>query len=158
MNWLESPILLGWVALHCTYVLSLTINHLADKLQHTMELILFVCLPWDLAYAKDIFQCMMDQILDHCDGVTGIADDVIAHANYYEEHDRHLYKLMEMAHEGGFVVNGGKCAVKQPSLTFFGDVYDRDGTQPDPAKVSAVHDLPPPETPTHLHKFLSMVT
>ena len=39
----------------------------------------FVHLPWDLACAQDIFQQMMDQILECCKGVIGIADDVIIH-------------------------------------------------------------------------------
>ena len=37
----------------------------------------FVHLPWGLACAQDIFQGMMDQILEHCEGVIGIADDVV---------------------------------------------------------------------------------
>ena len=39
----------------------------------------FVCLPFGLACAQDIFQRMMDQILDRCEGVIGIADDIIIH-------------------------------------------------------------------------------
>ena len=35
----------------------------------------FVHLPWGLACTQDIFQQMMDQILECCEGVTGIADD-----------------------------------------------------------------------------------
>ena len=37
----------------------------------------FVHLPWGLA--MHIFQCMVDQILDCCDGVIGIADNVAIH-------------------------------------------------------------------------------
>ena len=41
----------------------------------------FVGLPWGLSCAQDIFQRMMDQILEHCKGVIGIADDVIIYGN-----------------------------------------------------------------------------
>ena len=37
----------------------------------------FVHLPWGLACAQGIFQWMMDQILECCKGVIGIADNVI---------------------------------------------------------------------------------
>ena len=39
----------------------------------------FVRLPFRLACAQDIFQRMMDQILDHCGGVIRIADYIILH-------------------------------------------------------------------------------
>ena len=37
----------------------------------------FVYLPWGLACAQDIFQLMMEQILACCNGMIGIADDVV---------------------------------------------------------------------------------
>ena len=52
------------------------------------------CLPWGLDCAQDIFQWMMDQILTHCDGVIGIADDVVVHGRDDKEHDKHLHKFM----------------------------------------------------------------
>ena len=117
-----------------------------------------VLLSWGLACAQDIFQYMMDQILDHWDCVIGIADDVVINVKDDKVHGRYLHRLMEVAHEHSLVFNGGKCVFKQPSMTFFGCVYDKDGAYPDPAKVSVVQNMPPSETPTQLKMFLSMVT
>ena len=50
------------------------------------------------------------------------------------------------------------CVIKQPSVTFFGCVYERDGTHPNHAKISTVYNMPPADTATGLQKFLSMVT
>ena len=47
----------------------------------------FVHLPFGLACAQDIFQRMMDQILDCCEGVIGIADDIIIHGKDDAEHN-----------------------------------------------------------------------
>ena len=47
---------------------------------------------------------------------------------------------------------------KQPSMTFLGCAYDKNGANPGTAKVSEVHNMPSPETSTQLQKFLSMVT
>ena len=58
MNWLEAPISLRWMVPHHTYVLSLIQVIPIDLFQHTMGLIP-VCSP----------PSMMDQILDHCEGV-----------------------------------------------------------------------------------------
>ena len=48
----------------------------------------FIRLPFGLACSQDIFQRMMDQILERCEGVIGIADDVVVHGKDDEEHDR----------------------------------------------------------------------
>ena len=118
----------------------------------------FVHLPWGLACAQDIFQWMMDQILEHCEGVIGISDNIVIHGRDDKEHDQCLHTLMQVAREHGLVFNGEKCAVKQPSIKFFGWIYDRDGAHPDPSKVAAIHNMPAPETPSQLQKFLGMVT
>ena len=54
-----------------------------------------ICLPpLGLACAQDIFQWMMDQILTCCNGVIGIADDVVVHGKDDKEHDKCLHKFM----------------------------------------------------------------
>ena len=100
----------------------------------------------------------MDQILECCKGVIGIADDVIIHGHDDKEHDGHLHTLMQVAREHELVFNGEKCALKQPSIKFFGWIYDKDSAHPDPSKVAAIHNMPAPETPSQLLKFLGMVT
>ena len=74
----------------------------------------FVCFPWGLAYAQDIFQWMMDQIFTHCDGVISIKDDVVVQGNDDKEHDKHLHKFMGVAHECGLVFNEDICASNRP--------------------------------------------
>ena len=118
----------------------------------------FVCLPFGLACSQDIFQQMMDQILECCEGVIGMADDVVVHGKDDAEHDRCLHNLMRVAREHGLVFNQEKCDVKATSVTSFGTVYDKDGAHPDPMKVEAIHKMPPPEGPQELQKFLGMTT
>ena len=75
----------------------------------------FVCLSWSLTCAQDIFQWMMDQIQECCEGAIGIADDVIIHRKDNEELNQNLQRFMCIAHEHGLVFNGEKCEVKQDS-------------------------------------------
>ena len=100
----------------------------------------------------------MDQILECCEGVIGIADDVIIHGTDDEDHDRNLHNFMHTACEHGLVFNGEKCEVKKDSVTFFGTVYDANGAHPDPKKVDAIHKVPPPHNKQQLQHFLGMVT
>ena len=118
----------------------------------------FVCLPFGLACSQDIFQRMMDQIIERCEGVIGIADDIVVYGKDDAEHNRLLHNLMRVAREHGLVFNRDKCEVKATSVTFFGTVYDKDGAHPDPKKVEAIHKMPPPEGPQELQKFLGMTT
>ena len=118
----------------------------------------FICLPWGLSCAQDIFQWMMDQILECCEGVIGITDDIIIHGRDDEDHDRNLHNFMHTACEHGLVFNGEKCEVKKDSVTFFGTVYDANGAHPDPKKVDAIHKMPPPDNKQQLQHFLGMVT
>ena len=118
----------------------------------------FVRLPFGLACSQDIFQQMMDQLLTRCEGVIGIADDIVVHGKDDAEHDRRLHKLMRVAREHGLVFNREKCDVKSSSVTFFGTVYDKNGAHLDPKKVEAIHSMPPPTEPQELQRFLGMTT
>ena len=80
------------------------------------------------------------------------------HGKDDEEHDRCLHKLREVAHAHSILFNGGNFAVKQAYVTFFAYVYHKDGANCDPTKASAVHNMPPPEKPTQLQRFLRIVT
>ena len=93
---------------------------------------------------------MMHQILEHCEGAIGIANDVVIYRKDDEEHDLNLHRFMCVAQQHGLIFNGEKCEVKKNSVTFFGTVYDADGGHPDPKKVDAVHQMPSPETPSQL--------
>ena len=98
----------------------------------------FVRLPWGLSCAQDIFQRMMDQILEHCEGVIGITDDVIIHGKDDEDHDRNLHNFMHVQPVNmDSSSTDEKCEVKKDSVTFFGTVYDANGAHPDPKKVDA---------------------
>ena len=101
---------------------------------------------------------MMDQILEQCKGVIGIADDVVIYGDDDGDHDRNLHNFMRRAQEHGLVFNGEKCEVKKDSVTFFGMVYDANGAHPDPKKVDAIHKMPPPDSKLQLQHFLGMVT
>ena len=118
----------------------------------------FVRLPFRLTCAQDIFQRMMDHILDRCEGVIGIADDIIIHGKDDAEHDRRLHKFMKVTREHGLVLNKKKCEVKSNSVKFFGCVYDKHRAHPDPSKVSAIKEMPAPQNKGELQSFLGMVT
>ena len=65
---------------------------------------------------------------------------------------------MKVAHEHRLIFNGEKCAMKCNSVKFFGCVYGKDHVHPDPSKVSAMKEMPTPQSPTKLQILPGMVT
>ena len=115
-------------------------------------------MPFGLNVRQDVFQHRMDQILEQCDGVIGIADDIIVFGDSEQSHDRNLHRLMTVAATTGFKFNSSKCTIKDPHVLFFGMIYDVNGVHPDPSKVKAIKAMPSPTDPIKLREFLGMVT
>ena len=118
----------------------------------------FQRLPFGLNTSQDIFQQRMDEILEDLDGCVGIADDICVFGSTEDEHDARLLKLMEAAKMHGLVFNSAKCAIKKQSISFFGNVYSKDGISPDPAKVKDIHEMPVPQDREDLQRFLGLLT
>ena len=115
-------------------------------------------LPFGLRVSQDIFQARMDEILEDLPGVVGITDDVCVHGKDEEEHDRNLKALMDRAKETGLVFSSDKCTIRQPEISFFGNIYSKDGIRPDPAKVHDIQNMPVPQDKEDLQRFLGMMT
>ena len=76
----------------------------------------------------------MDDILHGLPGIISIADDIVVYGSTPEQHDEHLRQLMLRAREQGLVFNPTKCVIKTDHVTFFGNIYSKDGIHPDPKK------------------------
>ena len=66
-----------------------------------------------------MYQSRIDQIVEQCPGVIGIADDMLVYGQTEEEHDRNLLNLMEVAKKSGLLFNSQKCGIKLPEIKFF---------------------------------------
>ena len=118
----------------------------------------YLRLPFGLVMSQDVFQLRMDQFLESCPGAIGIADDIVVFGATEAEHDKNLHHLMKAANQYGLMFNSSKCAIKTPQIKFFGMIYDKHGVHPDPAKVTAIKQINPPQDKTGLQEFLGMVT
>ncbi|KAL6477056.1 hypothetical protein MHYP_G00155550 [Metynnis hypsauchen] len=73
------------------------------------------------------------------------------------EHDERLQRVLERLESAGLKLNAEKCVLRQRKLHFLGQVIDADGVRPDPAKVSAINNLSPPENVQELKRVLGLV-
>jgi hypothetical protein len=118
----------------------------------------FTRLPFGLNISQDIFQQRMDEILEGLSGCASITDDICVFGKDEEEHDKNLLALMEAAKRHGLVFNSEKCAIKEKSISFFGNIYSEDGIAPDPTKVKDIHQMPTPQNKEELQRFLGLMT
>ncbi|XP_047484153.1 uncharacterized protein K02A2.6-like [Penaeus chinensis] len=118
----------------------------------------YLRMPFGLVMSQDVFQQKMDQILENCPGTIGIADDVVVFGKTEEEHDINLHNFFKIAKQKGLTFNRAKCVIKPEQVKFIGTVYDKEGSHPDPDKVSAIKALPSPTNVTELQQCLGIVT
>jgi hypothetical protein len=65
---------------------------------------------------------------------------------------------MEKAKQRGLVFNSKKCAIKQPSISFFGNRYSAEGISPDSDRVEDIRKMHHPTNKEELQKFLGLMT
>ena len=87
-----------------------------------------------------------------------IVDDLLVGGRTKEEHDSNLKAVIDRAREVNLHLNPAKCKIGLRSVAYVGHVFTSHGLQPDPEKVSAVTNMPPPDNVSALQRFLGMVT
>ena len=85
-----------------------------------------------------------------------IKDDVCIHGEG-KEHDKRLLAVLHRFQEYGITLRREKCKLGQPEVTWFGNVFHKQGMSPDPAKVANIKDWPAPEDKAAVKSFLQAV-
>ena len=103
-------------------------------------------LPFRVAPMGDMFQCKLDEIFNDMPNVFGIMDNilVIGYDNDGTDQDAMVHKVLQRCKEVNLKLNKEKCHFRCTSIPFFEEVILRRGVQPDPQKIKALLDMPPP--------------
>ena len=117
----------------------------------------FLHMPFGLEMSQDIFHMWMDHATDYLPSIITIHDDVCIFGHTPEEHDEHLFHLMQSAKDHGIVFNSTKFHIRQPQTAFYGAFFTAQGTWLDPFKIQALQDLPTPDLQTKLQSFLGLI-
>ena len=110
-----------------------------------------------LKSSMDIFQRKMDESFEGLPGVVSIVDDILIFGKTRDEHDQNLRSVLQRALDRGIRLNEDKLEVGLTEIGYFGHLLSHDGLRPDPAKISAIKDMPPPENRSELETWLGMV-
>lgn len=113
-------------------------------------------LSFGISSAAEVFQNIIEQVLDRIPGTRNISDDIIIFGRTQEEHDASLAAVFQRLK--GLTVNGDKCVFNKHTLHFYGHVFSKEGVSPDPKKIKAIHEASPPTTPGEVRSLLGMAS
>ena len=114
-------------------------------------------LMFGVTSAPEIYQNVIQQVLQGCEGCRNMTDDIIVHAETTEEHDKRLEKVLNRLLEKGLTLNKEKCVYRMNKLTFMGFLLSEKGVGPTEAKVKAVRNATTPTCASEVRSFLGLV-
>ena len=111
-----------------------------------------------LCNSPDIFQEYMGELLGDLEHVRAYIDDLlIISKGTYEDHLHKLDEVFEQLLKAGVKVNAVKSAFGKTELEYLGYWITREGVQPMPNKVKAIHDIATPTTRRQLRSFIGII-
>ena len=106
--------------------------------------------------ASSEIQKRIREIVQPCKNALHIKDDIIVYG-IGKKHDGYLEKILAVLKENGLTVRPEKCALGQPEITWFGNVFSKYGMSPDPEKCKGIKEWPSPKSTSEVKSFLQTV-
>lgn len=113
-------------------------------------------LMFGITSAPEVYQHVIQQSLQDCEGVANISDDIIIHGKNTEEHDRRLQRVLERLKEKNLTLNAEKCKFHMTQMVFMGLVLSDNGIGPAEDKVKAIVDAREPQSASEVRSFLGL--
>ena len=107
--------------------------------------------------APEMYQKVLHQVLQECDGAHNILDDVIVHAPTEEERDKRFENVVRVLSSRGLTLNRDKCQFKMSHLEFMGHVLSARGIGPADVKLKTVVDALELTNAAEVRSFLGLV-
>ena len=73
------------------------------------------------------------------------------------EHDANLRKVLQRAREVNLKLTPKKCKFRLDQVPYVWHLFTKEGLKPDEAKVKAIREMPSPDSPEALRRFLGMI-
>jgi hypothetical protein len=116
-------------------------------------------MPFGLQNGPSIFQRIMQNVLSPYLWLFCLVyiDDVVVYSTTYEEHIKHLNKVLTAIREAGIPLSPKKCHLFYSSILLLGHKVSRLGLSTHEEKVKAILELSRPTKVSELQTFLGMV-
>ena len=73
-----------------------------------------------------------------------ILDDFLVHGKDQSEVDEKMKRVLDRSREVGLKFNLKKVKLRVPEVSYVGHLFSAEGLKPDPEKIRAINDMPPP--------------
>ena len=115
----------------------------------------FLRMPFGITSASESFQRAMEELFAGYPCAI-IVDDLLVWGEGTADHDVNLKKVLERAREVGMKLSPKKCKFRLNQVSYVGHQFTNGGLKPDEAKVAAIKEMPIPDGPEALRRFLGM--
>ena len=99
-------------------------------------------LPFGVAFAPAVFQCIMDNILQGLSGVCTYLDDILVTGKTADKHIKNLNAVLTCLCEAGIRLKKTECQFSLRNVEYLGHVISSKGLEPAISKVTAIVDFP----------------
>ena len=117
----------------------------------------FMRMPFGIKSAQEVFQKRMSQVLGDLPGVETDIDDILVWGTTQEEHDSRLNAVLKRSKYVNLTLNRDKCVFGASELSYIGHILKANGDQPDPFKVKAITNMPPPYDKKGVERLLDII-
>ncbi|XP_059617792.1 uncharacterized protein K02A2.6-like [Phlebotomus argentipes] len=105
----------------------------------------FTRLAPGVSVAPGQFQAIVEGMLAGIDNVAVYFDDICVSGPDITSHIATVRRVLQRLEEYGFHIKLEKCNFFQAQVKYLGHILDSQGLRPDPAKVAAITNMPPPQ-------------
>ena len=103
----------------------------------------FTRLPFGISPAPELYQREIDRLFEGVP-VEIIVDDFLVHGKDQSEVDEKMRRVLDRSREVGLKFNPKKVKLRVPEVSYVGHLFSAEGLKPDPEKIRAINDMPPP--------------
>ena len=115
-------------------------------------------LPFGAVPTGHMFQRKIDEIFKDLPNIFGIADDILV-AGYESDsidHDKTVWRVLQRCRQVNLKLNKDKCHFRCTSVPCFGKITLWHRVKPDPQKIKALMEMPPPKNKKELQDFFGI--
>lgn len=80
-------------------------------------------------------------------------DDILVYGKDGEEHDEHLYAVLQRPRDAGVMLNKQRRKTRKRMILFLGRILEHGGISTDPGETEAVREMQAPKSVTQLRAF-----